>query len=164
MWYSRAVGRKRAPMGLPRALALTRVDGLDLTARAIHLLGRGNDESEGGTLAVVTMPDLAPLSAPRWASRWVEELKRFSHDLQEERDGKEEYRVVKGAGRVHRQGRSRMASRSFHWPAAPSAVLCSTEYRVSYEGGRFRAWTTPALSSFFFTSQSPKMTEMMRIQ
>lgn len=71
-WYSRAVsrgrgrGRKRAQTVLA-PLAFSGVVALDLKA-AIHLLGRSNDESEGRTLAVVTMPDLAPLSAPR-ASR-----------------------------------------------------------------------------------------------
>lgn len=66
-WYGRsgALGRKRA-------WPWTGVDsGLDeyedLITPEIHRLvaGHGNEEREDGTTAVVTMPDLVPLSTPR---------------------------------------------------------------------------------------------------
>lgn len=70
-WYGRSgvLGRKRAwPWPWPWAGVDRGFDEVeDLITPAIHRLvaGHGIEEREGGTPAVVTMPDLAPLSAPR---------------------------------------------------------------------------------------------------
>jgi hypothetical protein len=73
----------------------------------------------------------------------------ISEEIEKERF---ESREVKIAGRAHRQGRSRIGIAKFHWPAAPTAVLCSTQYGASYEGGHFpRLDNACAQFSYFYT-------------
>lgn len=66
-WYGRS-----GVLGRKRAWPWTGLDGVlgeleDVITRAIHRLvaGHGIEESEGGTPAVITMPNLVPLNTPR---------------------------------------------------------------------------------------------------